>query len=148
MRGTELKDGQHSTPDPGERSQLWPRVLGSLVILGLLIGLMIGRLANPGPARLDNIEVHRDALVLWFNDEPQMHDEVVEGTVAILFDATGAPASGRLLVSGKPVSWRIRRSEQGLLLTVVAARALRADSTVVQQNGRWRWVINFRMSEI
>lgn len=144
MRGTELKDGQHSTPDPGERSQLWPRVLGSLVILGLLIGLMIGRLANPGPARLDNIEVHRDALVLWFNDEPQMHDEVVEGTVAILFDATGAPASGRLLVSGKPVSWRIRRSEQGLLLTAVAARPLQVQWSGEQLDGRWRTTIELR----
>jgi hypothetical protein len=148
MRGTELKDGQHSTPDPGERSQLWPRVLGSLAIVGLLIGLMIGRLANPDPARLDNIEVHRDQLVLWFNDEPRVHGEVVEGTVAMLFDATGAPASGRLLVGGKPVSWRIQRSDEGLLLTAVAARALRADSTGVRQNGRWRWVINFRLSEI
>lgn len=144
MRGTELKDGQHSTPDPGERSQLWPRVLGSLVILGLLIGLMIGRLANPGPARLDNIEVHRDALVLWFNDEPQVHDEVVEGTVAILFDATGAPASGRLLVSGKPVSWRIRRSEQGLLLTAVAARPLQVQWSGEQLDGRWRTTIELR----
>jgi hypothetical protein len=144
MRGTELKDGQHSTPDPGERSQLWPRVLGSLVILGLLIGLMIGRLANPGPARLDNIEVHRDALVLWFNDEPQMHDEVVEGTVAILFDATGAPASGRLLVSGKPVSWRIRRSDEGLLLTAVAARPLQVQWSGEQLDGRWRTTIELR----
>jgi hypothetical protein len=144
MRGTELKDGQHSTPDPGERSQLWPRVLGSLVILGLLIGLMIGRLANPGPARLDNIEVHRDALVLWFNDEPQVHDEVVEGTVAILFDATGAPASGRLLVSGKPVSWRIRRSDEGLLLTAVAARPLQVQWSGEQLDGRWRTTIELR----
>lgn len=144
MRGTELKDGQHSTPDPGERSQLWPRVLGSLVILGLLIGLMIGRVANPGPARLDNIEVHRDALVLWFNDEPQMHDEVVEGTVAILFDATGAPASGRLLVSGKPVSWRIRRSDEGLLLTAVAARPLQVQWSGEQLDGRWRTTIELR----
>jgi hypothetical protein len=144
MRGTELKDGQHSTPDPGERSQLWPRVLGSLVILGLLIGLMIGRLANPGPARLDNIEVHRDALVLWFNDEPQVHDEVVEGTVAILFDATGAPASGRLLVSGKPVSWRIRRSDEGLLLTAVAARSLQVQWSGEQLDGRWRTTIELR----
>ena len=144
MRGTELKDGQHSTPDPGERSQLWPRVLGSLVILGLLIGLMIGRLANPGPARLDNIEVHRDALVLWFNDEPQVHDEVVEGTVAILFDATGAPASGRLLVSGKPVSWRIRRSDEGLLLTAVAARPLQGQWSGEQLDGRWRTTIELR----
>lgn len=148
MRGTELKDGQHSTPDPSERSQLWPRVLGSLALFGLLIGLMIGRLTNPEPARLDNIEVHRDQLVLWFNDEPKVHAEVVGGTVAILFDATGAPASGRLLVDGKPVTWRIQRSEEGLLLTVVAARALRADSTGVRQNGRWRWVVKFQMSDI
>lgn len=114
------------------------------MILGLLIGLMIGRVANPGPARLDNIEVHRDALVLWFNDEPQMHDEVVEGTVAILFDATGAPASGRLLVSGKPVSWRIRRSDEGLLLTAVAARPLQVQWSGEQLDGRWRTTIELR----
>ncbi|WP_282349255.1 hypothetical protein [Pseudomonas sp. PS01301] len=141
MRGTELKDGQHSTPDPSERSQLWPRVLGSLALFGLLIGLMIGRLTNPEPARLDNIEVHRDQLVLWFNDEPKVHAEVVGGTVAILFDATGAPASGRLLVDGKPVTWRIQRSEEGLLLTAVAARPLQMQWRAVQVDGRWQTTI-------
>lgn len=141
MRGTELKDGQHSTPDPSERSQLWPRVLGSLALFGLLIGLMIGRLTNPEPARLDNIEVHRDQLVLWFNHEPKVHAEVVEGTVAILFDATGAPASGRLLVDGKPVTWRIQRSEEGLLLTAVAARPLQMQWRAVQVDGRWQTTI-------
>lgn len=141
MRGTELKDGQHSTPDPSERSQLWPRVLGSLALFGLLIGLMIGRLTNPDPVRLDNIEVHRDQLVLWFNDEPKVHAEVVEGTVAILFDATGAPASGRLLVDGKPVTWRIQRSEEGLLLTAVAARPLQMQWRAVQVDGRWQTTI-------
>lgn len=141
MRGTELKDGQHSTPDPSERSQLWPRVLGSLALFGLLIGLMIGRLTDPEPARLDNIEVHRDQLVLWFNDEPKVHSEVVEGSVAMLFDATGAPASGRLLVDGKPVSWRIQRSDEGLLLTVVAARPLQMQWRAVQLDGRWQTTI-------
>lgn len=141
MRGTELKDGQHSTPDPSERSQLWPRVLGSLALFGLLIGLMIGRLTNPEPARLDNIEVHRDQLVLWFNDEPKVHAEVVEGTVAILFDATGAPASGRLLVDGKPVTWRIQRSDEGLLLTAVAARPLQMQWRAVQVGERWQTTI-------
>ena len=141
MRGTELKDGQHSTPDPSERSQLWPRVLGSLALFGLLIGLMIGRLTDPEPARLDNIEVHRDQLVLWFNDEPKVHSEVVEGSVAMLFDATGAPASGRLLVDGKPVSWRIERSDEGLLLTVAAARPLQMQWRAVQLDGRWQTTI-------
>lgn len=141
MRGTELKDGQHSTPDPSERSQLWPRVLGSLALFGLLIGLMIGRLTNPEPARLDNIEVHRDQLVLWFNDEPKVHAEVVEGTVAILFDATGAPASGRLLVDDKPVTWRVQSSDEGLLLTAVAARPLQMQWRAVQVDGRWQTTI-------
>ncbi|KTC34401.1 hypothetical protein AO269_09420, partial [Pseudomonas putida] len=129
------------TPDPSERSQLWPRVLGSLALFGLLIGLMIGRLTNPEPARLDNIEVHRDQLVLWFNDEPKVHAEVVGGTVAMLFDATGAPASGRLLVDGKPVTWRIQRSEEGLLLTAVAARPLQMQWRAVQVDGRWQTTI-------
>ena len=142
MRGTELKDGQHSTPDPSERSQLWPRVLGSMAIFGLLIGLMIGRLANPEPAHLENIEVLPGAIVLWFNDEPRLHSEEVQGTVAMLFDATGAPANGRLLVDGKPVTWRIQRSDEGLVLTVVAARAMRAESVGVQQDGRWRLVVS------
>jgi len=113
-----------------------------MAIFGLLIGLMIGRLANPDPAHLENIEILPGSIVLWFNDEPKVHSEVVEGTVAVLFDATGAPASGRLLVDGKPVTWRIQRSDEGLVLTVVAARALRAESAGVEQDGRWRLVVS------
>ena len=138
MRGTELKDGQHSTPEPDERSQLWPRVLGSLAIFGLLVGLMVGRLSNPEPAHLENIEVLPGSMVLWFNDEPKLHSEVVEGTVAVLFDATGAPAAGRMLLAGKPVIWKVQRSDGGLLLTLVAARVLRAETQTVAQDGRWR----------
>ncbi len=110
----------------------------SLAIVGVMIGLMIGRLTAPVERELQQVSVAQDGLVLWFNAEPKLHGENVEGTVALLFQAKGRPQQGRLTLHGKPVSWRVQNSQEGLLLTVVAARALQGQWSSEQASGRWR----------
>ena len=39
---------------------------------------------------------------------------------------------------GKPVSWRLQKSDEGLLLTVVAARPLHGEWAGAEDAGRWR----------
>lgn len=139
MHGSEHKDDAHSTPDePEPRSKYWPRFLFSLALFGLLVGLMIGRLTNPEPRELERIEVVAGGLDLWFNDEPKLHGETVEGTVALLFDAQGKVAKGQLSFGDKPVSWRLRKTDGGLLLSLVAARPLQARWAGESVDGRWR----------
>ncbi|WP_110972318.1 hypothetical protein [Pseudomonas huaxiensis] len=139
MHGSEFKDDAHSTPDePDPRSKSWPRVLFSLALFGMLVGLMIGRLTAPEPRVLERVEIVAGGLDLWFNEEPKLHGEIVEGTVAVLFEAEGKSQKGQLTYDGKPVSWRIRKSDQGLLLSLVAARPLQARWAGESVEDRWR----------
>ena len=144
MHGSELKDGQHSTPEEDPRPKLWPRVLGSLAIVGVMVGMMIGRLTAPEPIELQQVDVLEDGLVVWFNDEPKLHGELVDGTLGLLFDAKGKAQSGQLKLNGKNVNWRVRATDGGLLLTLVAARVLQGDWAGAPQDGRWRLQVNLR----
>ncbi|BFO06571.1 hypothetical protein ABRY74_08320 [Pseudomonas guariconensis] len=138
MHGSRREDDEHSTLEPDLRSKAWPRVLLSLAIVGMMVGLMIGRLTAPQERVLEQVEVVQDGLDLWFNDEPKLHGETVQGTVAVVFQAEGQPQRGQLQVQGKPAGWRLQNSEEGLLLTVVAARPLHGEWSGAQDAGRWR----------
>jgi len=144
MHGSEGKDERHSTPQADPRSKLFPRVMGSLAIVGVMVGLMIGRLTTPDPTQLQQIEVTDDGLVVWFNNEPKTHGETVEGSIALLFEAEGKAQKGQLKLNGKDVNWRTRLSDGGLLLTLVAARPLRGDWAGSEVDDRWRLEIHLR----
>ncbi|MBA1381480.1 hypothetical protein [Pseudomonas brassicacearum] len=144
MHGSADEDERHSTPQTDRRSKLMPRVMGSLAIFGMMIGLMIGRLTTPEPSLLQQVEVNDGGLVAWFNNEPKLHGEVVDGSVALLFDAEGSPQNGQLKLNGKDVNWRVRLSDKGLLLTLVAARPLRGEWAGSEVDDRWRLEIRLQ----
>ncbi|WP_331693574.1 hypothetical protein VY732_01660 [Pseudomonas sp. ZY71] len=144
MHGSEGKDERHSTPPVDNRSKLLPRVIGSLAIVGMMIGLMIGRLTTPDPSLLQQVEVTDGGLVVWFNNEPKLHGEIIDGTVALLFQAEGPAQKGQFKLNGKDVNWRTRASDGGLLLTVLAARPLQGDWVGSEVDDRWRLEIHLR----
>ena len=121
-----------------------PRVLGSLAIVGLMVGLMIGRLTTPEPVELQQIEPVADGLLVWFNREPKLHGEHIDGAVALLFDVQGKAANGQLKVNDKDVNWRVRKTDGGLLLNLVAARPLRGEWKGQQVDDRWRLEIHLQ----
>lgn len=126
------------------RSKLFPRVIGSLAIVGMMIGLMIGRLTTPDPSVLERVEVTDGGLVVWFNNEPKLHGEIIDGTIALLFQAQGQPQKGQLKLDGRDVNWRTRKSDGGLLLTVLAARPLQGDWIGSEVDDRWRLEVRLR----
>ena len=144
MHGSEGKDDAHSTPPEGVRSKLFLRVMGSLAIVGVMVGMMIGRLTTPDPSQLQQVEVTNDGLVVWFNNEPKTHGEIVDGSVALLFGAEGKAQKGQLKLGGKDVNWRVRLSDGGLLLTLVAARPLQGEWAGSEVDDRWRLEIHLR----
>jgi hypothetical protein len=144
MHGSEGKDERHSTPQAGLRSNLFLRVMASLAIVGVMVGMMIGRLTTPDPSELQQIEVTNDGLVVWFNQQPKTHGEIVDGSVALLFDAKGLAKSGQLRLGDKDVNWRVRLSDGGLLLTLVAARPLQGEWAGSEVDDRWRLQIHLR----
>ncbi|MXR32879.1 hypothetical protein [Pseudomonas sp. PICF6] len=144
MHGSADKDERHSTPQTDQRSKLLPRVMGSLAIFGLMVGLMIGRLTTPEPSVLQQVEVIDGTLVAWFNNEPKLHGEIIDGSVALLLQAEGRPQKGQLKLNGKDVNWRVRLSDKGLLLTLVAARPLGGEWAGSEVDDRWRLEIRLQ----
>ncbi|WP_413703722.1 hypothetical protein [Pseudomonas sp. Pseusp16] len=144
MHGSEGKDDAHSTPPEGVRSKLFLPVMGSLAIVGVMVGMMIGRLTTPDPSQLQQVEVTNDGLVVWFNNEPKTHGEMVDGSVALLFGAEGKAQKGQLKLDGKDVNWRVRLSDGGVLLTLVAARPLQGEWAGREVDDRWRLEIHLR----
>ncbi|MEB0043531.1 MULTISPECIES: hypothetical protein [unclassified Pseudomonas] len=144
MHGSELKDGLHSNPEEDPRPKLWPKVLGSVAIVGVMVGLMIGRLTAPDPLELQLIEPVEDGLVLWFNDEPKVRGEQVSGSLAMLFNTQGKAQRGEFKLKGKDVRWRVQRADGGLLLNLLAARPLHGDWHGTKVDGRWRLEVSLR----
>ena len=118
--------------------------MGSLAIVGVMVGMMVGRLTTPEPSQLQQVEVTNDGLVVWFNNEPKTHGEIVDGSVALLFGAQGKAQKGRLRLGDKDVNWRVRLSDGGLLLTLVAARPLQGEWAGSEVDDRWRLEIHLR----
>ncbi len=115
-----------------------------MAIVGLLVGLMIGRSTEPAPLALEQIEELPIGLALWFNRDPQAAVESVNGTVAMRFTAAGQPWRGQLKLGGRDVRWKLERDKRELLLTLLAARPLHAQLRGEALDGRWRLEISLR----
>ncbi|WP_263261696.1 hypothetical protein [Pseudomonas sp. RIT-PI-S] len=146
MRGSDTNDGQHSNAEVlPPRSSYWPRFLGSLALFGLLMGLMIGKLMDPERSIFDRIELLPGGeMNVWFDHAPQVHGEMVDGTVAILFDASGPQLQGQLELNGRQAKWTLRHTDKGLLLNVIAARQLHAQWEGAEEAGHWRLHVSLR----
>lgn len=118
------------------------RVIGSLALFGFLIGLMIGRLFQPDPLWLEQVEVREQGLELWFNVEPVPREEHVGGVFILRLQSFGREQQGQLKVQGRLANWRLQRERKDLLLRVVAARPLRGEWRAENVDGRWRLVVS------
>lgn len=116
------------------------KVWVSLCVLGLLVGLMIGRLVNPpheGPAQILAIEASADGLVLTLDAQPAVRAGHLDGALALQIDANGKAQQGQLRIGDAPVRWRLEPQEQGVLLTLVSTRRLQGTWNSAEVEGRW-----------
>lgn len=113
-------------------------MIGSLALFGFLVGLMIGRLLQPEPLWLKQVEVVDGGLALWFNVEPEVRVSHFEGAFILRAETLGRERQGRLRLQGRWVNWRLQREGRELVLRLVAARPLRGEWHAEEQDGRWR----------
>ncbi len=113
-----------------------------MALFGFLIGLMIGRLLQPDPLWLEQVNVREQGLELWFNVEPVPHEEHAGGVFILRLQSFGRQQQGQLQVQGRLANWRLQRERKDLLLRVVAARPLRGDWRAEEVNGRWRLLVS------
>ncbi|AHL73794.1 hypothetical protein CH92_01250 [Stutzerimonas stutzeri] len=137
MRVTDSENDRYSTASKDPLRRLRWRYFGSLVLIGLLVGVMIGRVTAPGPVQLLRVEPAADGLQLWFDREPELFSQDVEGAVGMLFQAQGSASAGQLELAGTNVRWRVQTTEKGLLLHFVATRPLAAEWHGEKRNGDW-----------
>ncbi len=110
-----------------------------------MVGMMIGRLTEPELVQLQRIEVRQDGLVLWFDHEPEVRAEELEGAYALVLGADGRAARGRLNLGAAPVSWRVQRATEGVLLRFVATRPLRGEWHGGAEGGHWRLQVSLHV---
>lgn len=122
------------------RPRPWLRVLLSLAIGGLMIGMMLGRLLAPAPTvpQLLGVEQQGEQLVLRFDHPAEVHTGQLEGALALQVSASGKAAEGQMRLGGLPLRWRIEPREKGLWITLLSIRPLQGGWDSEESAGEWR----------
>lgn len=144
MRDTDSENDRHSTAADDPLPRIRRRFFGSLVLLGLLFGSFLGHVFRPGPAELLRVEPVASGLQLWFNREPELYSQDVDGAVGMLFQSKGNADAGHIEVEGSSAGWRVQTTEKGLLLHFVATRPLVANWSGEKINGEWRLLVEVK----
>lgn len=129
------------------RPRPWLKVMVSLAALGLLLGLMLGRLVNPpheGPPQILAIEPSANGLVLILDAQPALRAGQLDGALAVQIDAIGKAQQGQLRIGDAPVRWKLEPREKGVLLTLLSTRRLQGAWDSTEDQGRWRLTISAR----
>ncbi len=121
-----------------EKRRLRWRFFGSLVLLGLMIGMMIGRLTAPGPIALEAVEEQPWGLSLWYDREPVVRGEVLHGALVLHVAARAEAQQGQLRLGDTLVNWRVRSAGEISTVGFVATRALHGRWQGEAVDGRWR----------
>ncbi|UTH31354.1 hypothetical protein [Ectopseudomonas hydrolytica] len=139
MQGSEHRDDRHSTPVEDPRPRLRWRFVGSVMLIAFLVGMMLGRLFDPPPLRIEDVEPWAEGLQLLFNREPQAHAEPFGGALVYRYEnAYGREREGQLNLALGLVNWRVQRDGRDLLLVLVSPRPLAGQWHGAQEDGRWR----------
>ncbi|MFS2125777.1 hypothetical protein [Pseudomonas sp. Pseusp97] len=129
------------------RPRPWLKVLVSLAVLGLLLGLMLGRLVNPpheGPPQILDVEPSADGLVLTLDAQPAVRAGHLDGALALQIEASGEARQGQLRIGDAPVRWKLEPQGKGVLLTLLSTRRLQGAWDSAEVGGRWRLSISAR----
>lgn len=123
------------------------KVWVSLCVLGLLVGLMIGRLVNPpheGPPQILAVTAAADGLVLTLDAQPAVRAGHLEGALALQIDADGKAQQGQLRIGDAPLRWKLEPQGNGVLLTLLSIRRLQGAWDSAEVGGQWHLNVRVR----
>lgn len=129
------------------RPRPWLKVMVSLAVLGLLLGLMLGRLVNPpheGPPQILAVEPSADGLILTLDAQPAVRAGQLDGALALQIQASGKAEQGQLRIGDAPVRWKLEPDGQGVRLTLLSTRRLQGAWDSAEVEGRWRLTVSAR----
>ena len=129
------------------RPRPWLKVMVSLAVLGLLLGLMLGRLVNPpheGPPQILAVEPSANGLILTLDAQPAVRAGQLDGALALQIQASGKAEQGQLRIGDAPVRWKLEPDEQGVRLTLLSTRRLQGAWDSAEVEGRWRLTVSAR----
>ncbi|QRY80083.1 hypothetical protein JVX91_02885 [Pseudomonas sp. PDNC002] len=148
MQRSEPENGGHSTPAQAQmRPRPWLKVMVSLCVLGLLVGLMLGRLVNPpreGPPTILSVEPTENGLVVTLDAQPAVRAGHLEGALAVQIEAVGKAQQGQFRTGDAPVRWKLEPAEKGMQLTLLSTRRLQGAWDSAEVEGRWRLSVSAR----
>ena len=126
MRNPDNKFDANSTWEALPRRRLLLKFLASLALLGLLFGLMLGRLLQPTQPTVytntvEQLRIYADGLSLCLRKQASIQVTQVEGAYQLLLENTqGRSARGELLLtdSGR-INWRVAQQGDALQVTFI-----------------------------
>ena len=123
MRNPDNKFDANSTWEALPRRRLLLKFLASLALLGLLFGLMLGRLLQPTQPTVyantvEQLSIYADGLSLCLRKQVSIQAMHEQGTYQLLLENTrGRAARGELLLAdSERITWRVE--QQGSYLQV------------------------------
>lgn len=121
------------------RPRPWLKVFSALAIIGLSIGLMLGRLTGPTPGdpRLLAAQVENGVLLLRFDQQARVQAGQLEGALALRVRATGDAAEGQARLGDQPLRWRVESKGEELWITLLSTRPLKGAWDSEEKDGDW-----------
>lgn len=109
---------------------------------------MLGRVLQPDPVRLLQLDAEGAGLTLWFDREPGVQADASQGVFALHLQAQGRADEGQLRLSeGALVNWRLRPGDDALTLLFVATRPLRGTWHAEADGERWRLQVSVALQD-
>lgn len=116
----------NSTLEVLPRRQLLLKFVASIILVGFLLGLMLGRIFAPQPLpqrspSIVQLQTYADGLAVCLSQSAQIQEHNQQGIYQlVLLDTQGQSAQGEIILTGnKPVRWRVEPQDSSVRIVFI-----------------------------
>lgn len=154
MLDPDSKVERNSTWESLPRRQLVLKFFASLVLLGFLVGMMLGRLFNPAVLplyanQIVQLQTYADGLGVCLTRAAQVQASHQQGAYQLLLlDTRGQAAQDELILAKNAlVRWRLEPQENHINIVFIGLQALAGQWHQRRSDGHWCIDIQIRLAE-